>query len=55
MPILDNKVHGAYIWPTWFLSVPGGPHVGPMSLAVRDVHTFHKKGHWLEIGMEFHG
>ena len=29
----DNKVHGA----TWVLSVPDGPHVGPMNLAIRVV------------------
>ena len=31
----DNKVHGANMGPTWVLSVPDGPHVGPMNLAVR--------------------
>ena len=30
----DNKVHGANIGPTWVLSVPGGPHVGPMTIAI---------------------
>ena len=25
----DSKVHGANIGPTWVLSAPGGPHVGP--------------------------
>ena len=32
----DSKVHVAHMGPTWVLSVPGGPHVGPMSLAVRE-------------------
>ena len=32
----DNKVHGANMGPTWVLSVPDGPHVGPMNLAIRD-------------------
>ena len=32
----DNKVHGANIRPTWVLSAPDGPHVGPMSLAIRE-------------------
>ena len=27
----DSKVHGANMEPTW---VPGGPHVGPMKLAI---------------------
>ena len=32
----DRKVHGANTGPTWVLSAPGGPHVGPMNLAIRD-------------------
>ena len=31
----DNNVHGANMGPTWVLSAPDGPHVGPMNLAVR--------------------
>ena len=31
----DSKDHGANIGPTWVLSAPGGPHVGPMNLAIR--------------------
>ena len=31
----DNKVHGANMGPTWVLSAPDGPHVGPMNLAIR--------------------
>ena len=31
----DNKVHEANMGPTWVLSVPDGPHVGPMNLAIR--------------------
>ena len=30
----DRKVHGANIGPTWVLSAPDGPHVGPMKLAI---------------------
>ena len=30
----DSKVHGANMEPTWVLSSPGGPHVGPMNLAI---------------------
>ena len=26
-----NKVHGANMGPTWVLSVPDGPHVGPLN------------------------
>ena len=28
--------HGANMGPTWVLSAPDGPHVGPMNLAIRD-------------------
>ena len=31
----DKKVHGANMGPTWVLSAPDGPHVGPMNLAIR--------------------
>ena len=34
--IPDSKVHGANTGPTWVLSAPDGPHVGPMNLAIRD-------------------
>ena len=30
----DSKVHGANIGPTWGQQDPGGPHVGPMNLAI---------------------
>ena len=30
----DSKVHGANMGTTWDLSAPGGPHVGPMNLAI---------------------
>ena len=32
----DSKVHGANMGPTWVLSAPDGPHVGPMNLAIKD-------------------
>ena len=31
----DSNVCGANIGPTWVLSAPDGPHVGPMNLAIR--------------------
>ena len=37
--IPDSKVHGANMWPTWVLSAPDGPRVGPMYLAFRNVMT----------------
>ena len=32
----DSKVHGANMGPTWVLSAPDGPHVGPMNLVIRE-------------------
>ena len=32
----DSKVHGAYMGPTWVLSAPDGPRVGPVNLAIRE-------------------
>ena len=31
----DSKVHGANMGPTWVLSAPDEPHVGPINLAIR--------------------
>ena len=41
-PLRDNadpyiKVHGANMGPTWVLTTPDGPRVGPMNLAIRGV------------------
>ena len=30
-----SKVHGTNTGPTWVLSAPDGPHIGPMNLAIR--------------------
>ena len=35
LSIPDSKVHWANMGPNWVLSAPDGPHVGPMSLAIR--------------------
>ena len=35
----DSKIHGANMGPTWVLSAPGGPHVGPMNLAIRELES----------------
>ena len=35
-PNPDSKVHGANMGPTWVLSAPDGPHVGPVNLAIRE-------------------
>ena len=34
--IQDSKVHVAHMGPTWVLSAPGGPHVGPKNVAIWD-------------------
>ena len=43
----DSKVHGANMGPTWIQSAQAGPHVGPMNLAIRDIHvqTIYKVNH----------
>ena len=33
-PYPDRNVHGANMGPTWVMSAPGGPHVGPMNIAI---------------------
>ena len=33
----DSQVHGANTGPTWVLSAPDGPHVGPMNLVIKVV------------------
>ena len=38
----DSKVHGANMGPIWGRQDPGGPHVGPMNLAIR-VLIFHEE------------
>ena len=30
----DSKFHGANVGPIWGRQDPGGPHVGPMNLAI---------------------
>ena len=41
----DNKVHGANMEPTWVLSAPDGPHVGPMSLDIREIYKPNNQTH----------
>ena len=38
--IPDSKFHGANLGPTWVLSAPAGPHLGPMNLAIRDIYSY---------------
>ena len=35
--IPDSKVHGPNMGPIWGRQDPGGPHVGPMNLAIYDI------------------
>ena len=43
----DSKVHGAKMGPIWCRQDPGGPHVGPMNLAIWVVNWTHRnKLHW---------
>ena len=39
----NSKVHGANTGPTWVLSAPDGPHIGPINLAIRVVKVL-KRG-----------
>ena len=41
-----SKIHGANMGPTWVLSAPDGPHVGPMNLAIRVLISV---PHWVGI------
>ena len=34
--IPDSKVHEAHMGSIWGRQDPGGPHVGPMNLAIKD-------------------
>ena len=34
IPNPDSKVHGANMGPIWGWKDPGGPHVGPMNVAI---------------------
>ena len=38
--IPESKVHGANRGPIWGRQDPGGPHVGPMKIAIRDIVLF---------------
>ena len=39
LTVPDSKVNGAKVLPTWVLSAPDGPHVGPMNLATRGLYA----------------
>ena len=67
--IPDCKVHGANTGPTWVLSAPSAPHVGPMNLAIRipkniaelirdqapvSLTFFHRNSNSMEISFHSH-
>ena len=39
----DSKVHGDNMWPIWRREDPGGPHVGPMNLAITGITKYWQK------------
>ena len=45
-PNPDSKVHGANMGPTWVLSAPDGPHVGPINLAIRKNYRIEVTAVW---------
>ena len=45
----DNKVHGAYMGPTWVLSTPDGLHVRPMNFAIRECFSVHPCHFWMDM------
>ena len=47
----DSRIHGANMGPTWLLSAPDGPHVGPMNLALRVYTPGLLHWHWGSYGM----
>ena len=44
--IPDSKVHEANIGPTWALSAPDEPHVGPMNVAIKDAYLRYPATHF---------
>ena len=50
--IPDSKVQGANMRPIRVLSTPDGPHVGPMNLAIQDVHVIASLYHYIQWNMK---
>ena len=44
----DSKVHGDNMGPIWGRQDPGGPNVGPMNFAVRDVFLWYNSAGLIE-------
>ena len=47
----DSKIHLGNMGPTWVLSAPDEPHVGPMKLAIRVVKHLPATGNQVSITM----
>ena len=45
----DSKAHGANMGPTWGRQAPGGPHVGPMNLAIWVFKKYNSRHRWDEL------
>ena len=48
----DSNIHGASMGPTWVLSAPDGPHIGPMNLAIGDEEWHVPPPVGLRVGLE---
>ena len=53
-----SKAHGANMGPTWALSAPDGPHIGPRNLAIwgvcltvmdQSLHKYEWNGHLIVV------
>ena len=52
----DSKIHGANMGPTWVLSAPDGPHVGPTNLALWEVLSAAAHAlRWYQLGSKARG
>ena len=45
--IPDSKIHSAHMGPIWGRQEPGGPHVGPMNVAIWDLQNPSWLLHWI--------
>ena len=50
----DNKVHETNMGPIWGRQDPGGPHVGPMNLAIRVIVHWTLGSYYSKIATKLH-
>ena len=50
--IPDSKVHGVNMGPTWVMSAPGGPHISPVILAIREYDDFNYQSRGFETSRD---